>query len=45
MACKNGVALFEVQVLVCSSYRGVTLRVFGVTVVVYQGADVWLVPL
>jgi hypothetical protein len=32
MACKNGVALFEVQVLVCSSYRGVAWRVFTVTI-------------
>jgi hypothetical protein len=45
MACKNGVALVEVQVLVCSSYHGVTLRVFAVTVGVYQGTNVWLVPL
>ena len=37
---KNGVALFEVQVLVCSSYRGVTLRVFAATVAVSQGAGV-----
>ena len=40
MAYKNGVASFEVQVLVCSSYRGVMLRVFAVTVGVYQGAGV-----
>ena len=32
LACKNGVALFEVQVLVCSSYRGVTLRRFEVDI-------------
>jgi hypothetical protein len=38
LACKNDVALFEVQVLVCSPYRGVTLHVFAVTVGVYQGA-------
>jgi hypothetical protein len=38
MACKNAVALFEVQVSVCSSYRGVTLRVFAVTLGFYQGA-------
>jgi len=40
MTCKNGVALFEVQVLVCSSYRGVIFCVFAVNVGVYQGADV-----
>ena len=39
MACKNGVALFEVKVLVCSSYRSV-MRVFAVTVGVYEGAGV-----
>jgi len=39
MACKNSVALFEVQVLVCSSYHGVT-HVFAVTVGVYQEAGV-----
>ena len=39
MACNNGVALFEVHVLVCFSYHGVT-HVFVVTVGVYQGAGV-----
>ena len=45
MACGNGVVLFEVHVLICSSYRGVVLRVFAVTVGMYQGAGVWLFPL
>jgi len=40
MACGNGVVLFEVHVLICSSYRGVMLRVFAVTVGMYQGAGV-----
>ena len=36
LGLKNGVALFEVKVLVCFSYRGVTLRVFAVNVGVSQ---------